>query len=572
MSNVVDMIVNAVPTVTEVHNDVACFGSSTGSIDITVAGGTAPYTFTWTGAGVSAASEDQSNLSVGLYSVVVSDANSCSSVSLPVTIAGPAAALSATETSHTDVSVYGGNNGSVTVNAVGGTTPYLYKLGSGTYQASGTFGSLIAGSYTITVQDSKLCTFDIPITIIQPIPLVSGSITSQTNVACFGTSTGSVTVAGSGGVPPYDYSIDGITFQTSGTFGTLASGNYSVTIRDAVLNTFAVSVTISQPASSVGGSIISQTDVVCFGSSTGSVTVAGSGGNAPYEYKSGAGSYQASGTFSNLSAGSYTITVRDANHCTFDVIANISQPLAALQLSGIIATSATCSGSTNGSITVSGSGGTSPYMFSINGGTYQASGTFSNLVAATYTISVIDAALCTANAQVVITEPGALTIVGDPVDATCPGVADGSITLTISGGTQPYNVIWSDGVNTQNREEIPAGTYSVVVADNNGCASSLDVVLKTTGTDECIEIPDIITPNNDGYNDTWIIKNIDLFPDAEVSIFTRWGKLIFNTKNLAANPWNGTYKGRIMPTDSYHYILHLGAGSKPRSGVISIIR
>ena len=85
--------------------------------------------------------------------------------------------------------------------------------------------------------------------------------------------------------------------QTSGTFGSLASGNYTVTVRDAALNTFDVSVTITQPASSVSGSITSQTNVVCFGSNTGSVTVAGSGGTAPYDYKSGTGSYQASGTF-----------------------------------------------------------------------------------------------------------------------------------------------------------------------------------------------------------------------------------------------------------------------------------
>ena len=73
-------------------------------------------------------------------------------------------------------------------------------------------------------------------------------------------------------------------------------------------------------------------------------------------------------------------------------------------------------------------------------------------------------------------------------------------------------------------------------------------------------------------NDTWQIKNIDLFPNAEISVFTRWGKLVFNTKNIAGNPWDGRYKGDLLPTDSYHYVLHLNDGSEPRSGVISIIR
>jgi gliding motility-associated-like protein len=211
-------------------------------------------------------------------------------------------------------------------------------------------------------------------------------------------------------------------------------------------------------------------------------------------------------------------------------------------------------------------------MYSLNGGTFQFSGLFNNLAGTTYTITVQDANLCTANVPATIVEPAAISIAGAPVPASCPDVPDGSITLTITGGTQPYNMIWSDGVITPGRQNIAGGTYSVVVTDNNGCAASLDVVVGITASDKCIEIPTIITPNNDGVNDTWQIKNIDLFPNAEVFVFTRWGKLVFHSKNLAANPWNGTFEGTLLPTDSYHYVLHLNDGSKPRSGVISIIR
>jgi gliding motility-associated-like protein len=448
----------------------------------------------------------------------------------------------------------------------------MYKLGSGAYQISGTFSTLSAGSYTVTVQDINLCTFDVPVTITQPAFTLSGSISSQTNVSCFGTSTGTVTVSGTGGVTPYEYSLNGGTYQTSGTFGSLAIGIYTVTIRDAVLNTFDLSVTITEPASSLGGFITDQVNVLCFGSNTGSVTISGTGGTSPYLYKIGTGSYQSSGLFSSLPAGSYTATVQDANLCTFDISVIITQPLTAL--AGTITTQAnvTCFGSTNGSVTVSGSGGTGPYLYSINGGSFQASGTFNNLAAAVYTLRVQDANLCVSNVSATVTEPEALAIASTSVDATCRGVADGSITLAITGGTQPYSVIWSDGLLSQDRTAITDGTYSVVVTDKNGCAASLDVVLGFGVSETCIEIPDIITPNNDGFNDTWKIKNIDLFPNAEVFVFTRWGKLVFNTKNLAANPWNGTYKGSLLPTDSYHYILYLNDGSKPRSGVISIIR
>jgi gliding motility-associated-like protein len=211
-------------------------------------------------------------------------------------------------------------------------------------------------------------------------------------------------------------------------------------------------------------------------------------------------------------------------------------------------------------------------MFSLNGGTYQASSSFSNLAAATYTISVQDANLCTASITVAITEPEALSIVGNPVPASCPDVEDGSITLTITGGKLPYSTVWLDGVITQDRVNISTGNYSVVVTDFNSCAASLDIVVGVGASERCLVIPTIITPNGDGFNDTWKIKNIDLFPNAEVFIYNRWGELVFNSKNLSANQWNGTYKGKLLPTDSYHYILYLNDGSKPRSGVISIIR
>ncbi len=106
----------------------------------------------------------------------------------------------------------------------------------------------------------------------------------------------------------------------------------------------------------------------------------------------------------------------------------------------------------------------------------------------------------------------------------------------------------------------------------NGCAESADITVNFKGSENCLMIPDIITPNNDGYNDTWIIKNIELFPNAEVSVFSRWGKLVFRTKNISANPWDGTFKGDPLPTDSYHYIIDLKNGSQPKSGVVSIIR
>jgi gliding motility-associated-like protein len=394
---------------------------------------------------------------------------------------------------------------------------------------------------------------------------------SQTNIACFGASAGSVTVAGSDGIPPYEYSLNGGTYQTSGTFGTLTAATYSVTIRDANLNTFDIPVTLTQPGTAISGTITSQTNIICHGGNTGSVTINGSGGVAPYRYKNGSGSYQTSGTFGSLSAGDYTITVEDANLCAFDILVTITEP-PAIVLSISEFKDISCFGKTDGSVTISANAGSIPYEYSLNGGIYQPSGTFTGIGPGSHLITVRDLNLCTATIPVTFTEPAELTLSYSATEASCPDEPDGTITLTVSGGTQPYNYIWDDGITTGDRANVEGGSYRVVVTDLNGCAKSLDVVVGVTGSPQCIIVQEVITPNNDGFNDTWKIRNIELFPDAEVLVYNRWGQLVYKTKNISANEWDGTKDGKLLPTDSYHYILHLNDGSKPKTGVVSIIK
>src|SRR5206468_2614421 len=180
-----------------------------------------------------------------------------------------------------------------------------YAIDGVTFGNSGTFNNLAPGSYTVTVKDANGCTTTQGVTITQPASALGSSISSQTNVACFGNSTGSVTVAGSGGTAPYTYAndgttlsaretmsnlaaggyaIDGVTFGNSGTFSNLAAGSYTIAVKDANGCTTTQPVTITQPAAALGSSISSQTNVACFGGSTGSVTVAGSGGTSPYTF------------------------------------------------------------------------------------------------------------------------------------------------------------------------------------------------------------------------------------------------------------------------------------------------
>jgi gliding motility-associated-like protein len=557
--------VNSLPSGATTVTDVACFNGTTGSVNLTVSGGAAPYTFLWSNGNTT---EDLSNVAAGTYSVTITDTNLCTAT-VSDTVSEPATALSGAITSQTDVSVYGGNDGSVTVEGSGGTPPCQFSIDATNYQASGTFNALTANTYTVTVQDANLCTFDVYVTINQPALPLSGTITSQTNVLCYGENSGSVTVSGVGGTTPYEYSLDGNPYRASGTFDSLYVGTYTVTVRDASMTTYDVPVTITEPASALTVST-TQTDLLCYGTSTGTATATAAGGTPTYSYSWNSSPVQTTDAATGLSAGTYTVTVTDANGCieTSDVTIT-GPPALTVTISGV---NVMCNAGSDGSATAVASGGTPPYNFSWDTSPVQTGATVTGLAAGSYTVTVTDAQGCTTTGSVQITEPAALTLDATPSPASCPDSPDGSITLNITGGTSPYSVIWADGITTQNRTGLLPNTYSVVVTDANGCAASLDVDVDYAGSYSCLVIPEIITPNGDGHNDEWIIKNIDIYPDAEIKVYNRWGRMVYNGKNLLSNPWDGTYRGKPVPTDSYHYILYLNDGSEPRSGVISVLR
>jgi gliding motility-associated-like protein len=520
----------------------------------------------------------------GTYTVTytIAAAGGCGVVIATTTvIISPNAAIALTSAAGTDAqtlnistiltnitySVTGGGTGATITGLPAGVSgSYL----AGVFTISGT--PTAAGTFNYTVNTTGTClqaSMNGTITVNSSAPL-SGSVTTQTNVNCFGNSTGSLTVAGSGGTAPYQYKLGAGLYQASGTFSLLAAGPYTVTIMDALSATFSVAVTITQPAAALAATFI-VTNVNCFGGNTGAVSLTVTGGIAPFTYSwTGPSGYvSAAKDIIGLVAGIYTVTVTDAGGCTTGVSATITQPASALNATATVS-NVLCSGGNNGSVTLTVSGGTAPYTYLwSNSATTK---DISSLVAGSYTVKVTDSNGCFVNISATVTQPTVLTIESTVVDATCPQVRDGSITLTITGGTAPYTFIWSDGVTTAIRTAIDS-TYSVVVTDANLCAASANnIVVSFKNGSGCLEIPKVITPNGDGKNDTWIMKNIDMYPNAEVQIFNRWGKLIYKTKNIAANPWDGRYQGNFVPVDSYTYILYLGDGSKPKSGEVSVIR
>ncbi|SEA03730.1 Por secretion system C-terminal sorting domain-containing protein [Flavobacterium gillisiae] len=345
-----------------------------------------------------------------------------------------------------------------------------------------------------------------------------------TNVSCFGGATGAIDLTIKGGTAPFTYAwtkVGDPTFSAATEDLTgLAIGTYNVTVTSNSGCTTTATATITQPAAAVTTSG-THTNVLCFGASTGSVTVNFSGGTSPYTVSFNGGAYttQVSGVvYSGLAAGTYAWIVRDANGttggCTASGSETITQPAAAVTTSGTH-TNVLCFGASTGSVTVNFSGGTSPYTVSFNGGAYttQVSGVvYSGLAAGTYAWIVRDAngttGGCTASGSETITQPDALSASATPSAESCIG-ADGSISLTVSGGAAPYKYLWSNGATSKDVSGLSPGAYTVVITDANGCVKNSGATVNAP--DNCAHIfPTQTTCCNYLKGDTqvFVLKNV----------------------------------------------------------------
>ncbi|MEY3368752.1 MAG: hypothetical protein RI973_1907, partial [Bacteroidota bacterium] len=460
--------------------------TGTGFISVTANGGTAPLQYSLNGGNPQSFSSF-SSLQAGAYSVQVTDANGCEVTTAIVNITTPTALE--VQAVATAASCNGEDDGTVTVTATGGTGAYEYKIGTGTYSSTSTFTGLAAGTHVVTVKDANECEATVSVTVSQPAAI--SAIAAGSNPVC-SDGTGSITVTGiTGGFEPYEFSIDGgMNYQTSNIFTNLASSDtaYTVTVKDVNGCTGSSNgVTITAPIA-IGDVITTGTNPSCFGG-TGSVTVTvPTGGTAPYTYSINGGAYQTSNVFNGLSAGTYTVTVKDANGCQASDTATITQPAAPLTVTAT-GVNLTCAGSANGSVSAVVTGGTP-----INGGyTYNWTlylgpgmsipvgnqSSQDNLGAGIFNLTVTDSNSCTATATVQITQPTSLvTNIVNIVHASCNS-ANGSATVAASGGTSPYSYAWGPNITqtTSTATGLEAGNYQVTIADANDCQEVLSFTI-----------------------------------------------------------------------------------------------
>ena len=415
----------------------------------------------------------------------------------------------------------GVNNGSISLAVSGGVAPYTYawtKTADGSYLANvQNPGGLSPGEYNVTVTDKNGCVASTSTTITQPATAVS--VTGSAVNATFPSSDGSISITPSGGTGTYTYlwSNGATTQNISG----LAAGTYNVTVSDAngcsIVEYFTVN-SIGSPLA-ISSSVV--TNVRCNGGSTGEIDIEVIGGIGTYTYAwvASSGGPVPSGQVSSqdlttLPAGTYQVTVSSTGYPNV-VLSGIVVSQPAVLSASSSKTNVTCFGDSNGSVTVSPAGGTAPYSYvwtkdAVNTGAI--SQNLTNLGPGTYAVTITDANGCTTSTSQTITQPTVISLSGVVTNASCNPVENGTITLTVSGGTpfaSPifYTYLWSNGATTKDISVSSPGTYSVTVTDAAGCKTGESFEVKNI----CVEVTKTIltgpTNNNDGtYTLTYQVK------------------------------------------------------------------
>lgn len=540
--------------------NINCYGLSTGTISVSASGGTLPYTYAIAGPTVNSSGATNGNftgLKAGIYSVTVTDANLCTKIVSGIELTEPASALSIGSVAHTDVNCFGASTGTITVTASGGTFGYSFTLSpGGATNNTGIFNNLSAGDYTVAIADAKGCGVTTgTISIMQPSLALTAGSPSVTDVACFGNSTGAISVSASGGTSPYTYAISpGTATNSDGSFSGLNAGAYTVTIMDSKGCTTSVNnIVVNQPSAALTNSIQSSVNINCYGDNSGSITAVAGGGTFPYAYEIFAGTTSlgsnTSGIFSNLAAGSYTITATDAKGCSKDAGVTLTQPSSALSAGSTGQTNINCYGNATGAVSMAATGGTPNYTYVITSGTTTntsgaSSGTFSNLAAGTYVITVTDGKGCTTVVNnIQLTQPSA-PLTSSPVtkvNNTCHGGTNGQITISASGGTPNYTYAISPGTATNNNgvfTNLAAGTYSITITDAKGCAITVSniAITEPVNTD-----PDVILSVAD-YTDNF-------FPSNNTNV-----TLIYQLTEINGNPGKNV-QIKISKQSGYAYSL-----------------
>jgi hypothetical protein len=454
--------------------NVKCNGGSDGFARIFVSGGTTPYTYLWS---TGATTVSIHGRTAGMYTVTVTDANGCTMVKR-VTIIQPTPIVIANNVNN--VSCNGGANGAIATTVTGGSTPYTYLWSNG--ETGDGISGLTSGTYSVTVTDSSNCSKSVT-EVINNVSQVGLGAIYLTQPTCF-TADGEVEIVITGGTAPFYYlgsnGVTNVTFDRNVSFSGLGPGFFSIQVVDAGLCTFTTSTSLLTPK---GMSIVS-VDLkhsTCNNLSAVIGPIQVIGGTSPYTYSltNSLGNtnsitiYQSNWLFDGLSADTYTLSITDAGSCTFTSAYTINNT-SLFDLT--VSTTGTTCNNNNGSVRLEiTSGGTSPYVYEINGSritTTLTSYTFNNLSSGNYTASVTDKSFCKQTQLFTINNSSTTDFHLLGVDSFNK---DGSVTAYITNGEPPFTLYWSGDVGGQTGltvSDLSAGEYTLRVVDSNGCSKT----------------------------------------------------------------------------------------------------
>lgn len=629
-------------TLTASTTDILCFGDQTGEVDLTVSGGTSGYSYNWNN-GVTG--QDLNGVPAGNYDVIVTDANGCLD-SLDFNLIQPNAPVSITSAVD-HVNCFGDNSGAVHLNTSGGTSPYQYAWNNGSgimlNQLNEDLLQQPASNYAVTVTDNHGCTLSDSFNVSQPSAPLSVNLVG-TDIRCHDGNDGAIQTTTSGGTTPYSYQWN--TGNTGANVQLLNTGMYQVTVVDVNGCSIHDSIFLSEPQFPLSAQDTVY-DVQCFGGADGSIEVFTNGGTTPYDFNwsNGANTPHPKG----LTANSYSVTITDLNGCSLIQSSLVEQPAAPISISAAV-DAVDCFEGEDGSVSLTVNGGTAPYNYKWSDGTniINLNGPLLDQVSqGVYHTSVTDANGCLQTITNQVNEPTKLLATASAFEVNCFNEANGRIKLMAEGGIPPYNFNWSNGALTQNNDSLTANAYSVTITDQNNCSfgvqniavnqpdplqleasinpvscldqfdgainlsaqggvgiysyrwtnydaytsaisqlypGSYSVELKDGNgctleetfevdvmPDECLEIPNTFTPNGDGTNDTWQIKNAYIYDGIVVRIFNKWGNLLFESKGYQ-QPWDGNFNSNVLPVGTYYYVIEPAPGMPTKTGTITIVR
>lgn len=566
-----------------------CNSSSDGAITMIVTGGTAGYTFTWSGPGGPYSGNIANNVQAGVYRVTVTDAHNCTATDsivvvdpLPMYISGIPK----------DVTCAGNHDGYVIATGYGGTQPYSYEwhydsLTGNPGPITKDFLQLSGGDYYLIITDANNCTVSYHAVIKEADSLKISLV--ATDATCQSANSGSVAVIVTGGLKPYEFLWNN--FVTDSFQNGIPGGNYGVVVTDSMGCHQTKTITVGGQGTpmTINTAINNPT---CNGGTNGFVSLDVLGGVQPYTYSWSTTPAQSGNVAANLTDGTYYATVTDSKGCQLVDTATLTSPQAITATTAV--GGATCINASDGFVVINVTGGNAPYTYQL-GNTIQATDTFRNLTVGVYTLIVKDVNGCEGATSLNVAAPGYFTVdltatpayilAGEAVQLHADAQSDTTVTGYVWNLLDSLNFQGcADTNNCNDPIAYPRNTrtYTVTAVNARGCQVSASVLV-TVSDHPSVFMPTAFTPNGDGLNDKFEFDILGA-KSADVGIWNRWGEKVFNNPNQlnginnalnGSNTWDGSFRGKAVQYDTYIYqvnVTYFDGHKEMMAGTVTVMK